>query len=417
MKRLLSSVAAMLLSASTAPAAAPILSAEIGNGKEDLKNAIVVVPLPKFIADSSAHYVPVVTTPDGKPLLAQFGPPRLLDQLEGSEVSILVPELKAGQKLKLKVDLNGKQSGEKAFSWGEADGFEQLSFDGKPVLRYFHKPFDASQSALVKGKPDTTTNPTIKPYHELFLADGKTIVTNSNQGKYPHHRGIFYGFNGITYDGKKADVWHCRTGEHTDHEKVLSAETGPLFGRHALQISWHGQDGKVFADEKRELTAYHLPGGTMIDFASELTTPLDKVHLDGDPQHAGFHFRANSAMEKDEKETVFIRPDGRGELGKEKNWDPKTKMGPVNLPWDAMSFMFEGKRYTVVYLDNPANPKEARDSERCYGRIGSYFVYDLTKDKPLKVHYRLWFQEGEPTVEQCEALSKAFTSAPAVAVK
>jgi hypothetical protein len=33
----------------------------------------------------------------------------------------------------------------------------------------------------------------------------------------------------------------------------------------------------------------------------------------------------------------------------------------------------------------------------------------LTKDKPLKVKYRLWVQEGEVTAEQCEALSKAFT--------
>jgi hypothetical protein len=135
----------------------------------------------------------------------------------------------------------------------------------------------------------------------------------------------------------------------------------------------------------------------MIDFTSELRTTLDSVKLDGDPQHAGFHFRANSAMEKDTKNTYFLRPDGKGELGVEKNWDPKTKQGPVNLPWDAMSFMLEGKRYTVLYLDHPSNPKEARQSERCYGRIGTYFEYELTPKKPLVVRYRLWIQEGERT--------------------
>ena len=77
-----------------------------------------------------------------------------------------------------------------------------------------------------------------------------------------------------------------------------------------------------------------------------------------------------------------------------------------------MSFVLDGKRYTVVYLDHPDNPKEARQSERAYGRIGTYFEYDLTKEKPLKVKYRLWFQEGEPTVAECEAMSKAFTSPP-----
>ncbi len=112
-------------------------------------------------------------------------------------------------------------------------------------------------------------------------------------------------------------------------------------------------------------------------------------------------------MEKNTKETFFIRPDGKGKPGVEKNWLPKGG-GPVNLPWNAMSFVLDGQRYTVVYLDSPDNPKEARQSERCYGRIGTYFVYDLTKEKPLKVHYRLWFQTGEPTMEDCQALSQAF---------
>lgn len=40
----------------------------------------------------------------------------------------------------------------------------------------------------------------------------------------------------------------------------------------------------------------------------------------------------------------------------------------------------------------------------------------MTKDKPLKVKYRLWFQDGEPSVELCEALSKSFIAAPTVTV-
>jgi hypothetical protein len=191
-----------------------------------------------------------------------------------------------------------------------------------------------------------------------------------------------------------------------------------LFGLHRLNVSWHGQDGGKFADEERELAFFPMKNGLLVDFRSRLTTDIaDGVKLDGDPQHAGFHFRANSAMEKDTKDTYFLRPDGKGEMGQEKNWDPKTKKGPVNLPWDAMSFVLEGKRYTVLYLDHPDNPKEARQSERCYGRIGTYFEYKLTPQKPLFVRYRLWIQDGEMTVEQCEALSRAFTEPVKVEVK
>ena len=115
-------------------------------------------------------------------------------------------------------------------------------------------------------------------------------------------------------------------------------------------------------------------------------------------------------MEKNTKETYFLRPDGKGEKGKEINWDPKTKKGPVNLPWDAMSFVLGDKRYTVVYLDHPSNPKESRHSERDYGRMGSYFEYTLTKEKPLKVRYEIWLQEGEMTMPQASQLSRQFAT-------
>ncbi len=399
-----------VLGALSTSSAQTIFTVAVTGGKEDLHNANDDVPSEPKPDPSDLGTGPSVlaTGEDGKPLLGQLAPPRLLGDAKGWEFSILVPELKAGKTIQLKVQIAGKPD-DRAFSWGEADGLEQLSFDGKPVLRYFHQPFDAKLTE--KGKE--TANPTTKPYHHLFAADGTTIVTNSNQGQYPHHRGIYFGFNNITYgDGKKADVWHCRNGESTAHEKVLSTEAGPLFGRHTLQIAWNGQDGKPFANEKRELTVFNLPGGKLIEFDSLLTTPLDKVRLDGDPQHAGFHFRANAAMEKNTKETFFIRPDGKGKPGEEKNWLPKGKGGPVNLPWNAMSFVLDGKRYTVVYLDHPDNPKEARQSERCYGRVGTYFEYDLTKDHPLNVKYRLWFQEGEPTMEQCAALSQVFVASP-----
>jgi hypothetical protein len=55
------------------------------------------------------------------------------------------------------------------------------------------------------------------------------------------------------------------------------------------------------------------------------------VTLDGDPQHAGFHFRAdNEVAAKTSKQTVFTRPDGTDQPGKTRNWpDVKTH---VNLP-------------------------------------------------------------------------------------
>ena len=379
------------------------------SSEHDLKNVLVTIPVPpspgKEIATATASL-------DGKPLSAQLTEARLLSSAPGStEVVVLVPALKANMPITLKVTIGGSAVEKAPFAWKEVEGKPVLEKDGKPLLLYFHTPFDPN------AMPKEMGNPTMKPYHHLYASDGKTLLTNGPEGIYPHHRGIFFGFNNISYDGKTADVWHGKKGAHQSHDKVILQEAGPLLGRQRVAISWHGGDDKTFANEERELTVYNLTGGTLIEFESVLKTDLVKVRLDGDPQHAGFHFRACQDVEKNKEETYFLRPDGKGEKNKEINWDPKTKKGPVNLPWDAMSFMVGGKRYTVVYLDNPHNPKESRSSERTYGRIGSYFEFDLTKDKPLKIDYRLWVQPGEVTAEECEALSKSFAEPVKVVVK
>src|SRR5207302_7663832 len=141
------------------------------------------------------------------------------------------------------------------------------------------------------------------------------------------------------------------------HERTLSTEEGAVLGRHRVAIAWHGPDQEVFAREEREMTVYGMDGGTLVEFASRLKTTGGKVRLDGDPQHAGFQFRAaNDVAEKTAKETYYLRPDGKGKPGDTRNWEPKTKKGPINLPWDAMSFVLDGKRYTVAYLNHPDNP-------------------------------------------------------------
>jgi hypothetical protein len=121
--------------------------------------------------------------------------------------------------------------------------------------------------------------------------------------------------------------------------------------------------------------------------------------------------------DKTAKQTYYLRPDGKGKPGETRNWDPKTKQGPVDLPWYAMSFVHGKERYTCCYLNHPLNPKETRFSERDYGRFGGYFEYTVTDKAPLVVHYRIWLQEGEMTAAQATALRTAFATPPVAGVK
>ena len=288
----------------------------------------------------------------------------------------------------------------------EAGKYTDISIEGRNVLRYMYEALDNSTKERRME--------TYKVYHHLYDPTGSKFVTKGAGGLFPHHRGLFFGFNRISYgDGKTADIWHCNNGESQAHAKVISEESGPLFGRHTLQIEWKGKDGAVFAVETREMTAYNAKGGVMVEFATKLESKVGELKLDGDPQHAGFQFRGSQHIpDKTKDQTYYVRPDGKGEPGKFRNW-PNDKEH-VNLAWHAQSFVIDETRYTCCYLDRPDNPKEARFSERDYGRFGSYFEYIVSESNPLHLNYRIWLQEGEMTVEQVDRYSKDFVSPPEV---
>jgi hypothetical protein len=327
---------------------------------------------------------------------------------EAAELHFVLPTLKSGETRKLHVSTNVPMAATPAAAWrwkDTAGKYTDLAYGDRPVLRYMYEALDDSSKERHAA--------TFKVYHHVYDPAGKLLLTKGPGGLFPHHRGVFYGFNKITYGKHQADVWHCAHGESQAHTAFLAAEAGAVVGRHRVAIDWKGQDGKPFAKEQREMAAMTIGKGTLIEFASHLESTVGKVHLDGDPQHAGFQFRATQAVpDKTAKETVYLRPDGRDKPGATRNWDGKTNTTHVNLPWDALSFVVDGQRYTVVYLDHPKNPKPARFSERDYGRFGSYFVYDLDNGKPLDLRYRLWVQAGEMTGEECAALSNQFVSPP-----
>jgi hypothetical protein len=357
-----------------------------------------------------------LTGPDGKAIPAQWTGPGLIPG-GGSEFHFILPHLPPGESVRLKatVSTDSPPAG-KGFAWHDHPGdHTDLVLGKRPVLTYQYRALDESSKA--------SRDRTYKVFHHLYSPQGDTVVTNGLPDDprihSPHHRGIFYGFNRISYgNGKTADLWHCTNGAYQAHERFLASDQGPVLGRHRVAISWHGQDRKAFAEEERELTVYNVPGGQLVEFASRMRSLAGPVKLDGDPQHAGVQFRAHNDVDaKTSKETIYVRTDGVGKPGETRNWDPKTRQGPVNLPWNAMSFVLKGKRYTVAYLDHPRNPKEARYSEREFGRFGSYFEYTIDEGKPLTVNYRLWLQEGLMRPEDAAALSKDFIEPVKVTVR
>ncbi|NQT41382.1 MAG: PmoA family protein [Planctomycetes bacterium] len=372
------------------------------------------VRLPKPLADATAV---TVTTADGTKLPGQLTKPGLLSKATSAdgddvarELHFVLPGLEKGRSATLTVTVSSLTPEQKGFLWKTGDNdCPELSRDGRPVLRYMCLPFDDSTP---ERRHDT-----YKVFHHLYNPAGTRVVTKGPGGQYTHHRGLFFGFNRISYgDGGRVDTWHCTGDTHLTDEGVVSEEAGPVLGRHTVRVDWHGKGKEVFVRELRQMTVYAVPGGQLVEFASRLESTVGNVTLDGDPQHAGFQFRAAQEVAAgDQKATYYLRPDGKGQPGETRNWPGNKDF--INLPWNAMSFVIDGQRYTAVYLDKPTNPKEARFSERTYGRFGSYFKYELTEDAPLEVDYRVWLQDGEMTVDGPAALSADFVEPVKVTVQ
>jgi membrane dipeptidase len=397
-----------------------LFTVEVTGPETNRSDVIVQVPLNRQMDQQ------VVTLRDGQgiTMLGQIsGPSIAVERDEASQfLSFVLPEMKAGSNLTLKAYPQGLNP-YRRFEWHD-DGSTsaELQFGSQPVLKYMYEALDDS-TARRRGE-------TYKVYHHVYTPDGSRLMTKGPGGLFPHHRGLFYGFNRIAYgENQKADIWHCKNGESQSHEAAVAQVGGPVLGRDVNKIFWRGQDGKPFAVELREMTVFKIDGDSLIEFNSLLETVAGPIVLKGDPQHAGFQFRAaQDVPDKTKAMTYYLRPDGKDVPGSFRNWsdkpnETKVNRNHVNLDWNAMSIVLPvrqrqrgtrdeprevNQRFTVAYLDHPDNPRPARYSERDYGRFGCYFEYTLTKENPLRLRYRIWIRRGELSVEAVNAADDAF---------
>ena len=378
------------------------------------RHVVVRLPLPRDAPETITHLV----YGDGQTVPAQVVPPGLGDDPSVPRYVVCVlPRWNIGEPLRFTPAPRRPEAAQGRFLFVEKpqETLDVIWKEGevlRPVLQYVFRRHDPNDHYF-----------TFKPFHHVYdPVQGTTVLTSgavktAQEGLFPHHRGLFFGYNRISYgQGQTADIWHGTNGVFSQHERFLERTAGPVLARHRAQIHWYGRDGQAFAQEEREVAVFATLGGTLIDWSSQVTTKLPLVRLDGDPQHAGFHFRAAQEVARNGKQnTYYLRPDGKGKVGETRNWEArKPDSRTIDVPWNAISFVVGGQRYTVLRIVHPTNPSPARGSERDYGRFGDYFEYDLTPDKPLHLRYRLWVQAGEMTVERCQAIAAAFRTPPAV---
>ncbi|MGB2807496.1 MAG: DUF6807 family protein [Sedimentisphaerales bacterium] len=304
----------------------------------------------------------------------------------------VMPRAKAGSTNRWTAILKRREQEDKeTFSWKDTEGqYLDLLFGGRKVTRYMYALDRSTKQRVLE---------TYKTFLHVFDAAGENLLTNGPDGLhpymtkkilYPHHRGIFIGWNRLEFGGQRFDFWHMgEQGRVQKHQKFLELTAGPVLARSNSLVHWDDKDGRTIIAEKRNTTVFRQSDPTilLLEFLTELKAVNGDVLLNGDPEHAGFQYRPHDGVAKggkDVKATYLFHKDGI---------DPKKDK---DLPWAAMSYGLNGKRYSVLYMDHPDNPRPVIYSAyRDYGRFGAFFKKKIGAGETLMLRYRILVVESE----------------------
>jgi hypothetical protein len=279
---------------------------------------------------------------------------------------------------------------ESGFSFSDVAGDHlDVRLNGKALLRWQYA-FDASTPERLHD--------TYKPYLHVLDSEGKELITKGPGGEFTHHRGWFLGWNKITTSTGTVDRWHMKGGNIVQ-QKVVSQKAGPDSATFTVLLNWQGATEAPILSEERTFTILPAPAPAyvLVEMKSELTALAGETKLDGDPEHAGLQFRPAANIERLETSYLFPRADA----------DPKKDR---DYPWVAQQMTVSGKKYTVAFLNHPANPTDTPFSAyRDYGRFGAFFRTTIPDGGKLTIKGRLVIAEGKLTPEFIQKQANAFT--------
>lgn len=296
------------------------------------------------------------------------------------------------------------------------------TIDGKPALRSMVAPFD----------PDRADD-TYKVYTHIYAPGDGALLTKGPGGLYPHHRGLFIGWNDTLVPNEKGrptdyDTWHMsncyqQLARHESTTAVQRMETSRSDGdgnapiqeqrtvastMQRLEIDWSDRDGEPFIKEDRTITAAIQDGMLVVDFTSAIASLRGAIELRGDLQHAGMQVRLANELSDRQEETAYILPESA---------ETRPNDEVLGAWWACCSAEIEGARRWVLHMTAPDHPTGVPVySIRAYGRFGAFSEHDLVEGEPLTLRYRVIASDAPLDRATCEALYAAYaaerTSAP-----
>lgn len=222
---------------------------------------------------------------------------------------------------------------------------------------------------------------TFKVYWHVHGLHGEGPITKGEEtGQYPHHRGLFVGWNRLQAGGRTWDFWHGKDGVH-----FLWRGTRADGDAAVSQVDWVAGDGQtVVRDERRVRVLESTPGRRTFEITLTLRCAAGPVQLLGDPHHAGFHFRAAEEVATRARETRIEVPAAARER---KAGDRSILEGVAEA---AERFTIQGRPYRIGMRSEVPCCWSLRE----YGRFGAFSEHRLEPGKDLVLRFWLTVERG-----------------------
>lgn len=256
-----------------------------------------------------------------------------------------------------------------AFTWQDADGKLELRDGGQPVIAYNYGP------QLRNGAPEVKRR--LGYVHPVWAPNG-AVVTDDFPTDHWHHRGIFWAWPVVRYEGKKFDIWTLTGGIESRFSKWLEKKTGKT-ARIGAEQHWYIQGAQV-ARETVHIEVEPLKGNERsmhYDITLEALKPLEIAGSQDGKGYGGFNVRFAP------REGTVIRTD-KGVEAKDTDLVPH--------PWAEMEAVYAGKKARLRVISDAQNPGHPQGwCLRKYGFIGANHpgleTLRLEPGKPLRLRY------------------------------
>ncbi len=255
-------------------------------------------------------------------------------------------------------------------------GYDDLWLQGRWLLREVWDPTPRGTPPLVR-------------YHDEIVLPGSAVFVTRGEGPglYPHHRGVFLGWNRVHHDGRDTDFWHLRDGARIVRQaNGVACERGGA--ARTTSLSWIDGTGRtVLREARRTLALPEGPDVLVLDYDIALTAVDGDIDLDGDAQHAGFQFRAADEVAASPADTVTVLAAGAAAVASV----PEGVRGAViaDARWVAQRYTIAGRRCTVLHCDHPDNARPTVYGVRPYGRFGAFPRVHLAAGETVRLRYRI----------------------------